>query len=227
MLEGQVHLRLSPFPHPTPHPIQAVQLDPDGRRGELWAFDERLDGSPVAVPPVVLDEVSAVYLLARGWGVMLHASGIRTARGEGLLFSGVSGAGKSTTARLWAQSAGTCLLSDERVALRQQEGGFTIHGTPWNSQGGASTPGSAPLRALFLIQHAPTNQARRLEPAEALARLMPQVFLPYGDPQGLAFTLGLLDELVRGAACFELGFLPDASAVAFVQDLLAHDLGLL
>lgn len=219
-VDRQILLNLGPFSDPSLHPIQVALIYPDGLGGELWVAQETPENPTLLVPPVLLDELLEVYLLARGWGVMLHACGVKTDLHQGLIFSGVSRAGKSTSARLWSNVPGAGLLSDERIVVRKQDEKFWIFGTPWHSDGPPSQMGCAPLDHLFIIHHAPENQARRLDPDEALAQLMPQVFLPYGDPDGLTFTLDFLGELVQRVPCFNLGFVPDQSAVAFVQSFV-------
>ena len=53
-------------------------------------------------------------------GLLCHACGVVTPAGDGLLFAGFSGAGKSTTSRLWrAACPGAAILSDDRVILRR------------------------------------------------------------------------------------------------------------
>jgi hypothetical protein len=96
-----------------------------------------------------------------------------------------------------------------------------MYGTPWNSDGQSSEPGGAPLSDLFVIRHGSTNQARRLDPNEALAQLIAQVYLPYGDKQGLTFTFEFLEDLVQSVPCYQLGFAPDERVVDFVQRLVS------
>jgi len=49
---------------------------------------------------------------------MIHASGVNNA-GHGYIFSGVSGKGKSTMAKLWDNS-GARVIHDDRLILRIQ-----------------------------------------------------------------------------------------------------------
>ena len=53
---------------------------------------------PICYP---LDELLLVNALARGQGAEIHACGIIDSKGDGHLFAGQSGAGKTTTARIW------------------------------------------------------------------------------------------------------------------------------
>ena len=112
-------------------------------------------------------------------------------------------------------------MSDERVAVRVQNGRYWLYGTPWHSTAQVSSAASTPLGAIFILQHAPQNQARRLAPPEAVALLLVRAYLPFWDPAGMAFTLEFLDELCHSLPVYELGFVPDASVVDYVRCLSA------
>ena len=71
---------------------------------------------PLSTP---LDELLYGALLARGRGAEIHGCGLIDAHGNGLLFAGRSGAGKTTMARLWQDVPGTTILSDDRIILRK------------------------------------------------------------------------------------------------------------
>jgi hypothetical protein len=165
-----------------------------------------------------VDEFLMINYLAH-WrqGMILHACGLQDA-GRGLVFCGVSGAGKSTLAHLW-HAAEVTVLSDDRLIVRPNGVGFTIHGTPWHGEAGFSLPSSAPLARLYLIQHASHNYVRPLTPGEAAARLLVRCFPPFYHREGLTFIVDLLARLVTEVPCCELGFVPDASAIEFVRGL--------
>jgi len=210
------------IPGPNGNPlVHTVVLNPDGVSGELYTGESA--GAPgFEVPPFAIDEVLAVHLLARGRGLMFHACGVSQEPRPGLLFAGVSGAGKSTTAAIWQKAEGTAILSDERVTVRRQDGGYWLHATPWHSPGLDCTPGQTPLGQVFILEHADSNQVRRLAPAEAVSRLLVRAYLPFWDAEGMAFTLEFLDGLCQSLPVYELGFVPDASVVDFVRCLSAR-----
>jgi hypothetical protein len=68
-----------------------------------------------------LDELLIVHRLTQENAVELHACGIVGADGTGNLFVGHSGAGKSTTTRLWTASEDVEVLSDDRIIVRRDE----------------------------------------------------------------------------------------------------------
>lgn len=75
--------------------------------------------APLAYP---LDELLIMHRLTKERAIELHGCGIVSADGAGNLFVGHSGAGKSTTTRLWTTSEDVEILSDDRIILRLDEG---------------------------------------------------------------------------------------------------------
>jgi hypothetical protein len=164
-----------------------------------------------------LDELLMLNLLARGRGAELHSCGVVDEARKGFLFLGQSGAGKTTTARLWEQRAGASILSDDRIILRREGRETYMFGTPWHGEGELARPDKAPLQAIFFLRHGERNELHTLGRAEAAARLFSCGFPTFHDPAGLAFTLAFFDEVTAAVPCYELSFVPDASAVDFVQ----------
>ena len=164
-----------------------------------------------------LDELLMINFLARGRGVIFHACGV-VDEGRGLMFVGVSGAGKSTFAELWRQRQVT-LLSDDRIIVRRPEGQFRMYGTPWHGVAYICSPESAPLERIYFIEKAPRNYVKELSPVEVATRLLVRCFPPFYDGEGLAFTLEFLSRIAEEIPCSELGFVPDVSAIDFVRGL--------
>jgi hypothetical protein len=179
------------------------------------------DQISLIVPPFSLDELMAIQLLGSKRGVMFHSCGIKTIQNNGLLFTGISGSGKSSTARLWQELGRGVLLGDERVAVRKRGKQFWLISTAWHGKGQLIGPGEIPLDHLFVLHHALVNQATRLKPSDAVSELMTRSFLPFWDRAGMEFTLEFLDDLCSTVPCYDLGFTPDKSAVDFVECLIS------
>ncbi len=181
---------------------------------------ERLPGSgrPVGSLSEILDPLLINLLLAeRRMGMIMHACGIDDG-GLGLLFPGASRAGKSTMAKLW-QKAGATVLCDDRVILHRLDGRFWLCGTPWCSYPGLTSPGRVPLSKLYFLKHAPDNAVEPLTPAAAAAQLLTNCFPPFHDQEALAFILEFSGQLASEIPAYELGFVPDQSAVEFLRSL--------
>jgi hypothetical protein len=176
--------------------------------------------SPLAFPAA---ELMLLSHIATRDGMIAHACGVRDlADGSGYLFCGRSGAGKSTTARLW-QGHGS-VLNDDRVLVRHTRGqGFQLHGTPWHGDVPHTDPGSAPLRAVFFLEHAPEHWVQPIQPDQALRRLLTSAWLPLWDHRaGGVQTLELCARLVAEIPCYRLGFRRDTEVIALVRSVAAN-----
>ena len=201
-----------------------IVLNAEGNKGDLYFEDipgNSKEVLSITVPPFALDEVLAVQLLGMKRGLMLHSCGLITNNNQGLLFAGTSGDGKSTTAKLWQSLGKAVLLGDERVAVRKRDGKFWLISTAWHGSGQMVGPGTFPLHNLFIVHHARENNARLLEPSEAVTLLLARAYLPFWDPAGMEFSLEILEDLCNTIPCYSLGFTLDQSAVEYVKCLLA------
>lgn len=160
-----------------------------------------------------------INLLNQGRGVLFHGCGIKVGD-RGLLFAGVSGAGKTTTANLWKDMPGVTVLSDDRVIVRRREDGrFWLYGTPWHGDAKAASPESAPLDKVFVLNHALANEITSLSPATAIGQLIRCASPAFWSPTGVDFTLQFLESMVQELPTFRYDFVPDPSAVEYIQSL--------
>jgi hypothetical protein len=164
-----------------------------------------------------LDEVIVAHLLGRGRGVELHSCGIIDRDGRGQLFVGQSGAGKSTTARVWLAEGDYEIVSDDRVIVRFIDGEWRMFGTPWHGEAELSSAASAPLAAIHLLVQAKRTELVALPPAQAAARLFSCSFPPFYDAEALAAMLGVLDRLVAEVPVRALRFVPDRTVIDCIQ----------
>jgi hypothetical protein len=202
---------------------KVARFDAGWTSGEvLYRRQYFVPGEPVYPLEYPLDEVLISNLLARGRGIEVHACGLRDRDGNGYLFTGQSGAGKSTTASLWSQAeAGARILSDERVILRLRGGRIWMHGTPWHGDARLADADSAPLTRIFFLARGARNELAPQNQAESAARLFACSFPPFYSPDGLAFTLEFLDKLTGLVACDELRFVPDPQIIEFIRQRAA------
>lgn len=195
-------------------PYKIATFDDSFTRGEISLRTEAVGDviDPLEYP---LDEVLVAHLLARGRGVEIHGCGIVDRDGRGRLFAGQSGAGKTTTARLW-EGENVNVLSDDRIIIREVGSEMRMFGSPWHGEAELASPASAPLAGVYLLTQADESRMREISAVEAVARLFACAFPPFHDAQGLAFTVDFLDRLVRKVPVRELRFTRDRSAIDVV-----------
>jgi len=121
----------------------------------------------------------SLYIVHLGWGLLIHSSCVID-EGKAFLFSGHSGAGKSTAARL---SNPRQLLSDEASIVRITAEGVTVFDSPFRSElysEGAS--GSCPLTGIYLLNQSEEIFTRPIAGRDAFIRVLDKVFYWSYDP---------------------------------------------
>lgn len=167
-----------------------------------------------------IDQFLFINLLSRREGFLLHAAGA-VWKGKGLCFIGRPGAGKSTLLKLFSERVERkCLLNDDRLALRRFGGGWRVFGTPWHGEFPVACPDGADLGTLFFIRHADHNYLRRLSAGETCRHLMVHGFIPLWDGAAMRDVLDSFQDLTSNIPAFELGFVPDESAIDFIISAL-------
>ncbi len=199
-------------------PYRIARFNSDFSFGEMLCERRYFpEGKPIYPLEYPLDELLFMNLLSRGRGAEVHACGLSDVSGEGYLFIGQSGAGKSTTARLWMANPGVKILTDERVMLRRSGQQIMMHGTPWHGDAGISSPDKAVLNKVFFLRHWHENQIIPLGQTEAAARFFACSFPPFYSSEGLDCVLGFFAQTMQRVPAYELRFVPDSSAVEFVR----------
>jgi hypothetical protein len=200
-------------------PYKVARVDRGFTAGEVWLhqpyFPSALPVNPLEYP---LDELLLIHLLAAGRGVEVHACGVVDPTGQGYLFVGQSGAGKTTMARLWQTAQAGTVLSDDRIILRIEEGTLWMYGTPWHGEAAMACAARAPLAGLYLLRHGASNTLVPQQRSQAIARLLASSFPPLYSRDALDFTLGFFDQVARAVPCHELRFVPGEQVMALLRD---------
>ncbi len=224
-------------------PYKRLQVDQRFESAILQMNESAFAGFPFEAEPLEypLDELLVMHRLTQERAVELHASGIVRADGVGHLFVGHSGAGKSTTTRLWTEFEDVTVLSDDRIIVRADNGpkrfvrsdrhstrraghdgdshGIRMHGTPWHGEAMYASPGNAPLAAIFVLEHGDGNRLTELSPSAAVAELFSRSFVPFHRHEYVDSALQFLQEVVTRVPCYRYAFEPNPAAVEMILKL--------
>ena len=153
------------------------------------------------------------YLTVKSDGIMMHASAVFDGE-KGRLFTGFSGAGKSTMAYLW-QKSGAKIINDDRIIIRKENGKFMMFNTPMMY---IDISKKAPLNSIHLINHANENSMEKIGGATAVSRLMAFCIQHNFNSSFIDHNLTFISELCSNTPVYETGFLPEAPIVDLIKN---------
>jgi hypothetical protein len=190
-----------------------ARWDPRTGRGKV-----RQNSNPYSLDSVL--RILHSLILAQRGGFLLHAASA-ICEGQSFLFSGVSGAGKTTMTRL--APADVTLLTDEISYLRPRADGYAAFGTPFAGElARAGENCAAPVRALFFLEQGPENRIDELSQAEGVRRLMRNILFFAEDRALVEKLLATACDFVAKVPIRRLTFFPDARVWDKVRNFAHH-----
>lgn len=190
-------------------------------RGDFQAeWDPRAGRGRLAqgVSPYAIDSVLRIVhslIQAQAGGFLLHgASAIRN--GKAFLFSGVSGAGKTTISSLIPKDA--VLLTDEISYVRREGETYRACGTPFAGElARLGENASAPISRLFFLAKGPENRIDPIGAPDALRMLLRNILFFADDPDLVKMVFRSACEFLARVPAFRLTFFPDSRVWDLIQ----------
>jgi len=199
------------FPDQDEERSAVLKFSLHSREWELRINNPGKSFDPMEYP---LDGLILYYLTVIHGDIMIHASGINNA-GHGYLFSGVSGKGKTTIAKLW-DNTGARVIHDDRLIIRHTgSGGFVMHNTPVYRN---DIPLQSPLNKIFLIEHGKKNELIPVRGAESISLVMANCIQHNWNSEIIARLLGSVSIMCSVIPVFRLLFKPDRSVIDSILD---------
>ncbi len=182
-----------------------LQFSLNKREWDLWLDITGNEADPLEYP---LDGLVLYYLTVIHGDIMIHASGV-CYKNHGYLFSGISGSGKSTIAKLW-DIPGVKIIHDDRLIVRKEGVGYMMFNTPvYNND----EPKESRLDRIFIIEHGTENKIIPLREAESVSRIMANSIQHGWDAGIIAGLLDSVSDLSAVVPVARLHFKFDKSAV--------------
>ena len=150
--------------------------------------------------------VTAIRIFNLG-GLLVHAAGLER-NGQGFLFTGHSGAGKTTVCRV---STDCHILNDDMVILCSGSSGWMMSATPfWNPTQVPPGSGSVPLHMILHLKQAKQHKIEEVPLSRAIADLLTHIPAVSQTPFYTSVLLQRCHEIITNAVVRELQFLPDS-----------------
>jgi len=162
------------------------------------------------INPYSLDSVLRIVhtlLLARQGGFLVHASSA-VRNGKAFLFAGISGAGKTTMARL--APADAKLLTDEISYVSFLQDRYIAIGTPFFGE--LSRVGenvSAPIACLYLLAKGDKNTIEDVSGVDAVRGLLENILFFAKEPELVTIVFEAACSFVKRVPVRRLTFVPD------------------
>lgn len=167
--------------------------------------------SPLSYP---LGALILYYLTLNSNAFMIHASGVWDGE-TGRIFSGFSGVGKSTMAKIWEEE-GAHIVNDDRLIVREVNGEYFMYNTPMPY---ADLNKQAQVTKFYFPFHSKKNSAEKLSGAQALSQLMAFCFQHNYDKANTEHLMSQLEKVTEHASAYRLGVVPTPSIIDFIRSV--------
>ncbi len=181
-----------------------IEISPDGTLVARFQSNQLASGLEAAI------RIAVSLALPHNDALILHSSSVTGPQGA-LVFSGLSGAGKSTISTMLASHYGVQKLSDELLIVSKATGAWRVHVAPFKGAEGLPHGISQPLHSVDFLVQAPSHCRTPLSPAQAMEELFRHVVTYARAPKTTSKTLDLIADLVTSVPCHELKFTKDPS----------------
>lgn len=158
-------------------------------------------------------------LLLRRGGFVLHASAIGVS-GCALLFSGYSGAGKSTQARLWEKYAHAEIINHDSPMIVFDGEKFLAYGNPWSGSDDCYKQICAPVRSLIVLEKSSENHFSYLDKKETIKFLLTQSLTRLNDAEDMELLIDAMGKFVQKIPVIRYSCRADESAVSALKDFI-------
>ena len=148
---------------------------------------------------------------------LFHGSAIAY-KGSGVLFTAVSGTGKSTHAALWKEAfpGDVLYVNDDKPLIRFDGDVPYVCGTPWNGKHFRGDPVEVPLRAVCFLKRGTENRMSRIEKRDAWPGMLQQSYRP-ASQERFVRLMELLDKMADHTDLFTLCCRPDREAAMLAK----------
>lgn len=144
------------------------------------------------------------YLFKKANGIVFHCSAIAMDE-KGYLFTGRSGAGKSTHARLWRECFGNRVvtINDDKPVIRKIDGKYYVYGTPWTGKHKLGANVKAEVKGVVEIIKDKNNKLEKMSTVEALSNVLNQTLRPNTE-DGINDLIDYAEDFIKKTGFYKL-----------------------
>lgn len=167
--------------------------------------------------------ITAVYSkLCESNTLLIHASFVDW-NGEGVIFTGPSGIGKTTQAELWEKYLGATVINGDKVFVRAYDNGVYGYGAPWSGSSPYCLNKKSVLKGIVVLLQSNKNSIKRLDSVEATASVLPHIFMHHWDERCVENVLATFEKILKKVPVWLLECKPDEEAVNITKEAVLSD----
>lgn len=151
--------------------------------------------------------------------LLMHASFVDF-NGNGVVFTGPSGIGKTTQAQLWEKYLNAVIVNGDKVLIRAFNDEIYSYGAPWCGSSPYCLNKKTVLKGIVVLLQSTQNSIRLLDSVEATARVLPQIFMHHWDEGCVEKVLATFDNILKNVPVWLLECKPDEEAVKITKEAI-------
>lgn len=197
-----------------PSILQQIALfNEENQNWTVYSESKESNGEAIIFPlQYPLAPLIIYYTILRRDAIMIHASGLFDGK-LGRAFSGFSGVGKSTLARLWNER-GSMVINDDRLIIRKIKGEYWMYNTPMHY---TDESRKTPLHRIYLPYHSPENKFELLTGVRAIAEMMAFCIQHGFRKENTSAHFDFVAELTKKLPVSKIGVVPTTEIVDFIR----------
>ena len=161
-------------------------------------------------------------MLLRYGGFVLHASAVNTNR-QALLFSGYSGIGKSTQARLWSMHDQASIINHDSPMIICCDGMFYACGNPWSGSDACYKQECVLVKCLVLLDKGMENRVYSASEREVVRFMLSQSLTSLLVASDVDLLISNIQTFVSNTSVIRYSCKPDFSAIDTLKEYLIKE----
>lgn len=152
---------------------------------------------------------------------ILHSSYIKY-KDKAILFSGPSGIGKSTQAKLWEEYEYAEIVNGDKVGINNDGSEWCAHGLPYAGSSNIYKNITLPISSIIILRQSPINKIKKLSQPEAFKLIYSETILNNWNEDYIKEVSNLVSNLVQKIPVYILSCKPDYTAVQLLKSKLGE-----
>ena len=177
-----------------------------------------------SVEILLIHKAVSTYLLENKDGILFHSSAIKVGD-KAVLFTALSGTGKSTQARHWKECFGDEVeyVNDDKPFMRLVDGKFYVYGSPWNGKHRLGNNIKAPVEYVCFLFRGEKDHVEKISSYDAIPLFLNQT-LGFKEKDNQLKVLSLLDKFLRSVKTYKIYCTDTENSARIIRSELEKDI---